>query len=190
MDVKLFGIIGGDEDGCIKVDDIMAAWPVAAPEVTLLIDSPGGSVFDGFRLADHIQHMRNKGQKVSAKIVGECYSIATVVACACNEIAANCYAMLMIHSPTISLEDAAADDLRKGADMADKISDSIADVYANKTGMDKITLLGLMKNTTFLSAKEAQDMKLIDKVYAAIGEIKNKWSAYKFVACAGTADAA
>jgi ATP-dependent protease ClpP protease subunit len=179
-EVKLIGIIGGEQG--IDVDSIINSWDLAAEEILLCIDSQGGSVSHGFRLYDHIETMRSKGQKVHAKIIGECYSIATVVACACDDVAMNKYGLFMIHSPTISVEDATSDDLRKCAEMTDKVTDNIAQVYAKKTGRTKEEMLTLMQKTAFYNSKEAQDMKLIDRIYNALGEIRNKWNHFHMAA--------
>jgi ATP-dependent protease ClpP protease subunit len=186
IEVKVCGVIGTEVD----VNAIIGNWDCSAPEVLLAIDSQGGAVFDGFRLSEHIEQQRAKGQRVTAKIIGECYSIATVIACACDSVTMNKYALYMIHSPTVSVEDASSDDLRKTAEMTDKVADSIAQVYATKTGKGKEELLKLMQETAFFTAKEAQNMKLVDSIYSAIAEVKNKWKNFRMVAKSTEAEAA
>lgn len=178
IEYKLCGVIGDEVD----VNTLMSNWDQNAAEVQLTIDSQGGSVYDGFRLYDHIMNMRAKGQKITAKVIGECYSIASVIACACTCVIMNKYALWMIHCPTVSIEDATSEDLRKTAEVTDKISDNIAQIYAERTGKTKEEMLSLMQATAFFNTQEAQTMGFIDKIYHAFGEIKNKWSGFKMVA--------
>jgi ATP-dependent protease ClpP protease subunit len=66
--------------------------------------------------------------------------------------------------------------------MTDKVTDNIAQVYAKKTGRTKEEMLTLMQKTAFYNSKEAQDMKLIDRIYNALGEIRNKWNHFHMAA--------
>lgn len=95
--------------------------------------SPGGSVFTGQQIASYI---------LSSKIPTECHigalcaSIATVIACACDKVIMPNNSLWLCHSP-ISDQGGNAYDLRKMADLLDKIEETILNIYENKCGGKK-----------------------------------------------------
>jgi hypothetical protein len=70
----------------------------------------------------------------------------------------------MIHDPW-SIVVGNARDMRKEADVLDKISDSsIVRSYAGKSGMDEDSILALMKDETWFTSEEALEAGLVDEV--------------------------
>ncbi len=67
-------------------------------EIIVLINSPGGSVFDGFAIVSQILKARKDGFKFKAKIALAA-SAASYVACACNVVEVDETSAMMIHNP-------------------------------------------------------------------------------------------
>ena len=127
------------------------------------INSPGGSVFDGFSIYNSLKsHPAQKNIKIS----GVAASIASVIAVAGDKVEAPENAMIMIHKPLITGFLALnADALRKHAETLDKLEDGILSAYRNrmtKTLDEEIS--EMMRDTTWFTAGEALDIGLIDEI--------------------------
>ena len=137
-------------------------------KIIININSPGGSVFTGQQIASYIK---------SSKIYTECHigalcaSIATVIACACDKVIMPSNSLWMSHSP-ISGQGGNAHDLRKMADLLDKIEETILNIYEDKCG-GKRTREELRSITTgidedgqgtWLDAYECLEIGFIDEI--------------------------
>lgn len=146
---------------------------VAGKDLTVRINSGGGDVFAGFAIANMIE--RHTG-KTHAVIDGLCASIATQIALACDtvEIPENAY--FMIHRPFAGAS-GTAEDLRKTADLLDKIQTGIESRYVaylrdEKDGEARVH--DMVNAETWLSGREAADLFTIEctkaeKAAAAVG---------------------
>jgi ATP-dependent Clp protease protease subunit len=145
------------------VDDLKALGDLHT--INLHINSPGGSVFDAVAIYNVL-----KGHKaaVNVSIEGLAASSASIVAMAGDRIEMANNAMLMIHDPwTVSI--GAADDLRRDADMLDKVKGTILQTYLNqcmKTGKKDMRdrLMQMMSDETWMSAYEAMECGLVDAI--------------------------
>lgn len=61
-----------------------------------------------------------------------------------------------------------AGDMRKTAELLDKLSDEIANVYEKKTGLNLATIKSMMDEETWFNAEEALEYGFIDRVSDAI----------------------
>lgn len=129
-------------------------------DVTLRINSPGGDVFDGTAIYNAIRE--HKGKKITV-VEGLAASMASVIAMAGDEVHSRKNAMLMMHEPwTVMAGD--QHELREVADLLQKISGNILDVYADKVGGKKRDIKQKMKDETWFTAKEATEYGLVDTV--------------------------
>ena len=80
------------------------------------INSPGGSVVQGIEMANAI---KNSKAKIVAHVTGIAASMASVIACACDEIQMEEASFLMIHDPWTYAE-GNAEQLRKDAAFLDQ----------------------------------------------------------------------
>lgn len=129
-------------------------------DVTVWINSPGGSVF----AADQIYNMlRDYHGKVTVKIDAIAASAASVIAMAGDDVQISPVATMMIHNPsTIAL--GTADDLAKAIQMLQSIKESILNAYMLKTGMSHKKLSDMMDAETFLDAKQCLSMGFADSI--------------------------
>ena len=89
--------------------------------------------------------------------------MASVIAMAGEEVVMADNAMMMIHNPwSMSMGD--ANDLRKEADVLDKLKNTLVNAYSRKTGMEASTIASMMDDETWLDATEAVAMGFADEI--------------------------
>lgn len=67
--------------------------------ITLVIDSEGGSLEEGFRLIDAINSLEDFGIHVNAVVQGKAYSMAAFIFAACRSRTCYPHARFMLHRP-------------------------------------------------------------------------------------------
>lgn len=138
-----------------------------AEEIILNIDSPGGSVYEGYAISNLIFEQRSKGKTVTAVIKGMCASIATLIALSADKVIMLPFSSWMIHNPFVGLQ-GDAEELRRAASELEKIQNKLIEVYANKSGKDPSEIQALMKEERTLSAREAKEYGFADEVLEEI----------------------
>lgn len=128
--------------------------------ITARIHSPGGDVFEGMAIYNIIKG--HPAQKV-CHIDGLAASMASVIAMAFDEVIMPANAMMMVHKPWGGqLGD--ADDMRKYADLLDKVEGNLVGAYAQKTGLSDDELHALLASETWLTGSEALEKGFADTV--------------------------
>src|SRR5690606_7874215 len=100
---------------------------------------------------------------VTAYLVGQCASAATIVSCSADEVVISNQCIYMIHKPNWGLW-GDADELRKGAEILDKYQSLIINVYKRKTGIEESRLNELMNAETWFEPSEALALGFVDSV--------------------------
>jgi len=136
---------------------------VDADTIHLRINSPGGSVFDGMSIYNCLKQHK---AKVITHIDGLAASISSVIALAGDEVVMGEGSFFMIHSPW-SMIAGDSEDLRKEADLLDKVAGTISEIYQNKSGKDADEIDEMMRAETWLTGAEALENKFIDRVEAS-----------------------
>jgi len=147
--------------GVTAQDFINELKDVSGP-IDLHLNSPGGDVFDGLAI---YQFLAGRGG-VTTYIDSLAASIASVIAMAGSEIAIGRNASVMIHDGWGLCVGNAAD-MRSEADLLDRVSDNIADVYASRTGKPVDEWRKLMLAETWFFGQEAVDAGLADRLATA-----------------------
>lgn len=159
----LYGSIGSDEywddisDKAFK-QDIENLGDVE--NITLHINSPGGSVFSAVAIANTL---KNHKAKITANIDGLAASAATIITSACDTVRMPKNALFMVHNP-ITFAYGNNQDMKKTVEMLDKVKDSIIETYLNKAKTDRETLSELMDNETWMNAETAKEYGFIDEI--------------------------
>lgn len=129
------------------------------------INSPGGSVFDGYAIYNAL--LAHKAD-VTVQIDGMAASIASLIAMAGKKIIFASNAMMMIHNPTMG-GGGDANELRKKANLLDEIKSSCVSAYKRRIG-DKLTveqLNAMLDAETWFTAEDAQKLGMCDEIIAA-----------------------
>lgn len=133
---------------------------IATPKITVHINSPGGEVFDG--VAIHTALATSKAH-VTTFVTGVAASAASFIAMAGDTIKMARNATMMIHDASGLVWGNAAD-MRQQADLLDKLSDNIADMYAMQAGGTVEDWRAAMRKETWYTGKEALAAGLIDEI--------------------------
>ena len=129
-------------------------------EITVRINSPGGSVFDGIAIYNALRY---HNAHIHVRIEGLAASIASVIAMAGDTIHMAANALMMIHNP-FGWVGGDAEELRKVADMLDKTTEVIAQTYAANSSLEVNEIINLMNDETWLTATEAEGHGLVNVV--------------------------
>ena len=136
-------------------------------DIEININSNGGNIAGGLAIANAIKAY-SKGKK-TCNVLGVAASMASVIACAGDELKMGQGAFLMVHNPwTVTMGN--AEELRKDADTLDKMRDSILSFYQSKSTKSAEELKALMDAETWISRDEANDFGFEVLDYA--GELK------------------
>ena len=167
-EVYLYGDVGTWDD--VNVADFKAQLEGVDSEkpLNIHISSYGGEVNEGLAISSIIR--KHEG-KTKAIIDSWACSIASIIACSCDEVEMYNSSMLMIHN-ALCCAFGNAKELREQADVLDKISNSLKTVYLEKAhgklDLDKVT--ELMDAESWLSAEECLEIGLCDNII----EVGNK----------------
>lgn len=157
--VDILGPIGGwDVSGSEFLRELKDLGEVE--QIDLRIHSPGGSVLDGWAIANGL---KNHPAHVTARVEGMAASMGSVIAMAADELEVPENAYLMIHNVTGG-GFGEADDLESMANLMRKLQDDVRDFYANRTGLMPETVAEMMADETWLNGKEAVDLGFADRV--------------------------
>lgn len=159
-DVYIEGVIGA-KDGTTAAgfrEQLTAA--SGASELRVHINSEGGSVRQGMVIYNALRAF--PGAKV-AIIEGLAASMASIIMQACDERVMTKGAFVMIHNVAAEA-DGDASDLRKVADIIEKMQGDALDIYESRTGKPRAELEGLLKEETWYSAEEAVANGFADSV--------------------------
>jgi len=128
--------------------------------IHLRINSPGGSVVEGTAIFNALR--RHQGG-VTVHIDALAASMASVIAMAGMPVYMADNALLMVHNPwTITAGD--SDELRKEADLLDKLKASIRNAYQRKTGLPEDQLQTMMDAETWLDSVDAVALGFVDAI--------------------------
>lgn len=165
----LYDAIGG-WDGTKAIDVAQALASMSGP-VTMRINSPGGIIFEGAAMYNAIRSYT--GGPVTAYVDGYAASAASFVMLAASpyDAAADTGGVRMADNAFVMVHDGmglamgTADDMREMADLLDMLSDSIAQIYANRTGGGVDEWRNVMtEGDTWYTAQGALDAKLVDLI--------------------------
>ena len=157
-EIRIFGEIGWE----VTAQGVRYALDAAGEDADIVvrIDSPGGSVFEGFSIFTALQ--KHKGRKV-AVIESAAFSIASYIAMACDEIEIASNGYFMLHNPSVMAE---GDDeaMAKQSTLLAKLKSSMIEAYCNRTGMTAEQVSSILSEETFFDANESVQFGLADRI--------------------------
>lgn len=159
-ELLIYDRIGGywSESSAMQVADKIKDLDVDA--ITVRINSPGGSAFDGIAI---MNTLRTHKATVTVHIDGLAASAASVIAMAGDEIVMGPASQMMIHDAW-TYTDGDAKFLRSEADRLDKLSGTLAALYARRANGTAEDWRELMLAETWFTGEEAVEAGLADRV--------------------------
>lgn len=158
-DVMLYGDIGAYAITAAQFARDFNA--IATSKINLHINSGGGEIMEGLAIANTI---KNHKAEVTCYIDSVAASIASVVAIACDKVVIASNAYIMIHNGRATFAFGDSADLRRQADLLDKLTGGIAQAYADKSGKPVDDIKQKMADETWFDAAEALDYGLADEI--------------------------
>jgi ATP-dependent protease ClpP protease subunit len=144
--------------------EIVACAENAVDTLEIEIHTSGGSVFEGGRIYNELKSLRERGVYVTARINTLAASMGSVIAMGADKVVIASNGKIMIHEASGGMQ-GDSEDLARYAALLEEISDDIAEIYSEKTGMEKYKIRKMMKSETWMSAKQAVEMGFADEIF-------------------------
>jgi len=134
---------------------------ITTPRITVRINSPGGSLFDGIAIYNTlVQHRAH----VLTRVDGVAASAASIIAMAGDEVEMMLGSQLMIHDASAVMAGTAAD-MEAMSTFLNRQSANITGIYSRKAGGTQAEWRERMLAETWFFADEAVAIGLADRVY-------------------------
>ena len=157
-EVTIFDEIGGFGVSADQFISDLQKIP-ADHKILLRIHSPGGEVFDGNAIATALSRRGN----VEVQIEGIAASMATLISLAGSPVKMAQNGFYMIHNPWgAAMGD--AEELRKQAELLDRIRANMVNAYAAKSGQSPEQIGEWMDAETWFTAEQALEAGFVDEV--------------------------
>ena len=146
---------------------------IKSPRIDMHINSPGGEVFEGSAIYNAV---KRHPAAVYTYIDGIAASIASVIALAGEKVVMAENALYMMHNPS-GLVMGSSEDMRKTADILNKVRETMVGAYAAKSKKTDPEIIAMLDAETWLDADEAKEAGFIDEV----GEKMDMTACAKFI---------
>ena len=142
----------------------------AEEPIKIFINSPGGSVFDGYAIYDMIRFVRPRVKIIST---GLSASAATVIMLAADKEDRLAFpnARIMIHQPSIRSY-GVAEDVKRTAEQVIKTRRLINELYARETGQPVEKVEEDTDRDYWMSAQEAVDYGLVTRIINTYSDLE------------------
>lgn len=171
--MRLFG--AGDAVSFVSVDEFINSIPEDDNEISLKINCRGGMIDEAWTMYDAL---RATGKEISAEVIGEASSSATILLCAAarGRRTAHPNAKFLFHYPFIEGlgMPARANDLENIARDLSEEETRLLDLYVERTGCDRDEMDALMREDRQVSAERAKELGFIDTILAPKSAINTK----------------
>lgn len=140
--------------------------------ITLVINSPGGSIDAGFAIWDQVKMLTSPIYTLVTGLAASMGSILSLCASKGKRFATP-HARIMIHQPSLSGPVAGqATDLKILAAEINNQKKLIVDLYKEYTGKSREEVEKALDRDTWMGAEEALQFGLLDKIVTSFKEIK------------------
>jgi len=167
MNININGIIGDFvediDDNVLNSEALnkkLAELSDTKEAVLVRINSPGGSVFEGFSMFNALKAIPNP---VTTEINGMAASIASLIALAGNTVNMSQVSMFMIHRASNTVM-GNQKELEKQADILKSIDDTLINVYAEKSSIGTGEIEAMLSEETWLTSEDALAMGFVDEI--------------------------
>ncbi len=138
-------------------------------EISMYINSPGGAVTSGMAIYDTMQFIKSP---VATLCMGQAASMGSLLLCAGQKDMRFCLpnARVMVHQPSGGFQGQASDIQRHAEDIV-KIKRRLNEIYVKHTGQPYDKIEYTLDRDYFMSADQAQEFGIVDKVLNSRDEV-------------------
>ena len=140
-------------------------------DIEIEITSFGGSCTAGNAMVSMLRSASANGHRTIAHVVSIAASMASVVACACDELIIDSNAFMMIHLPYTCVE-GNYEQIRKEADTLELFTKSLVSVYRSKFNLTDEEIIALLQAETWILGSDAETYGLKCTINKVDGELK------------------
>lgn len=140
-------------------------------DIELEITSFGGSCTAGNAMVSMLRGASANGHRTIAHVVSIAASMASVVACACDELIIDSNAFLMVHLPWTTVE-GNYEQMRKEADTLELFTKSLVSVYRTKFNLSDDEIISLLQAETWILGEDVETYGLNCSINKVDGELK------------------
>lgn len=161
------------KEATIYIYDEIGMWGVEAKEfatslalvkdfdkITLLINSPGGDVFQGMAIYNALLTVKDK---LEAHVMGLAASISSIILMAAPKRIIHKGAMVMVHNPSAGTY-GRAEELRKTATLLDQIAEQMVSIYVDATGLPEDEVKALLDEEAWMSSERAFEKGFVTEI--------------------------
>lgn len=151
-----------DIDNCSAIDCIKALYFLdkTEGEITLIINSEGGSTIDGWAIVDFILQMKND---VHGIIYGAAFSMASVILQACKLRSMTKHSSMMIHAGSIEVDTDTNSAILEAEYLKHDLQVTM-DFYRTRAKVTPKKMKDLMSQDSYLYPADALKYGFIDKI--------------------------
>jgi len=134
-------------------------------EITIRMNSYGGDAGVSNTIHNRLRELARDGATLSCVVDGVAMSGVSLIMCACDHVRVNPSSLIMIHKCwTFLFGGYNADELREQAAQQDAVDRMQIEIYKRKTGLSETVLSHMMRDTTYMTGREAAEKGFADEV--------------------------
>ncbi|MCA9405059.1 MAG: ATP-dependent Clp protease proteolytic subunit [Candidatus Omnitrophica bacterium] len=159
-EIYLFDIVNSFTAELV-IRDLLAYNRESEEEITMFINSPGGSVMSMFAIIDTMKAVESPVRTV---VMGDAASAAAIIAACGDKRYMTENSRFMIHE-VFGIAIGSVSDMEEGVDMAKREQEKLLKIISNATGknVDQIKNI-IKKKDKFLNSKESLNFGLVDEI--------------------------
>jgi len=161
---RLYGEVDAPSMERLRVTTARYAAAYPGAPITVIISSPGGAVFDGFVLLDHLRALSGDGHKITTVVRGVAGSMAAVLSQAGDVRVIGPEAYLVIHEPS-SMAWGTTSDMADQVEMMKTLRTQMERVFIRRSKVTaKMIKVNTAKRDWYVGAKDCKALGLVDRV--------------------------
>ena len=165
---RIFTFYGGVNSESVArciydLDQWSRRWP--KEDLTIVFNSPGGSVLDGFALYDFLLELKSRGHKIITKTIGMAASMGSILVQAGDERIIGPHSFLMIHEVSGSLSEMRTSELEDYTKLFSQFETIGLNILAERSTLSRQQIKNRWKRKDcWLSAEESLKYGFVDRI--------------------------
>lgn len=134
-------------------------------DITLVFNSPGGSVYDGFALFDFLLDLKTRGHKIIVKVIGMAASMGAILAQAGDERVIGPHSFLMLHEVAAGIDISRSSEIEDFSKLLTQLENKGLDILSERSTLSRQQIKNRWKRKDcWLDADEALKLGFVDRI--------------------------